>query len=89
MTAALGLGLLASGIKGLKGNTRELIIGSVSIPTGKLILQIIEEIFKITTLTANFAVLLLQYLGFRISPGVPIYFSPNGSVSVAAFLHWH
>ena len=85
MTAALGLGLLASGIKGLKQYWRELIIVLLlSLPESSF-LQIIEEVFKITTLTANFAVLLLWYLGFSVSRQGANIFLPNGSVSVAVF----
>ena len=85
MMAVLGLGLLASGIKGLKQYWRELIIVLLlSLPESSF-LQIIEELFNITTLTANFAVLLLWYLGFSVSRQGANIFLPNGAVSVAVF----
>lgn len=85
MMAALGLGLLASGVKGLKQYWRELIIVLLlSLPESSF-LQIIEELFNITTLTANFAVLLLWYLGFSVSRQGANIILPNGSVSVAVF----
>jgi cyanoexosortase A len=85
MIAALGLGLLASGVKGLKQYWRELIIVLLlSLPESSF-LQIIEELFKVTTLTANFAVLLLWYLGFSVSRQGTNIILPNGSVSVAVF----
>ena len=85
MMAALGIGLLASGIKGLKQYWRELIIVLLlSLPESSF-QQIIEEIFKVTTLTANFAVILLWYLGFSVSHQGANIFLPNGSVSVAPF----
>jgi cyanoexosortase A len=83
--ATLGIGLLASGIKGLKQYWRELIIVLLlSLPESSF-LQVIEDIFNATTLTANFAVLLLWYLGFEVSRQGADIILPNGSVSVAPF----
>lgn len=82
MIAALGLGLLASGIKGLKQYWRELIIALLLCLPESLFLQIIEELFKITTLTAKFAAFVLWYIGFQVSrQGANIILS-NGSVLV-------
>lgn len=85
MMAALGLSLLASGIKGFKQYWRELIIVLLLCLPESSFFQIIEDIFNITTLTANFAVLLLWYLGFEVSRQGANIILPNGSVSVAAF----
>lgn len=83
--ATLGLGLLASGLKGIKQYWRELIIVLLlSLPESSF-LQLIEDIFNVTTLTAKLAVLMLWYLGFEVSrQGADIILSA-GSVSVAPF----
>ncbi len=81
---ASGLGLLASGFKGLKQYWRELTFVLLLCLPENLLSQIIEEIFKVTTLTATFATFVLWYLGFEVSrQGVNIIF-PHDTVLVAA-----
>lgn len=79
---ALGLSLLASGIKGLKQYWRELLfVLLLCIPEG-LFLQIFDKLFHVSVLTAKFAVFILWYLGFKVSgQGINI-FLPNGRVFV-------
>lgn len=80
---APGLGLLASGFKGLKQYWRELtLVLLLCLPESSLP-QIIEEIFKVTTLTAKFATFVLWYLGFEASRQGSNIVLPNGSVLVA------
>ena len=88
---ALGLGLLASGFKGLKQYWRELIIvlllslpQSSHLPESSLF-QIIEDFFKVTTLTAQVAVFFLWYLGFEVTRQGANVFLPSGSVLVAPY----
>ena len=79
---ALGLSLLASGIKGLKQYWRELLfVLLLCIPEG-LFLQIFDKLFHVSVLTAKFAVFVLWYLGFKVAgQGINI-FLPNGRVFV-------
>ena len=78
----LGLGLLASGIKGLKQYWRELIIVVVLCLPEQALPQIIEEVFKVTTLTAKFAGFVLWYLGFEVSRQGANVILPKGAVLV-------
>lgn len=82
MIAALGLGLLASGVKGLKQYWRELIILMLLCLPENSLPQIIQNTFNITTLTAKFAILILWYLGFEVSGSGANINLPNGSVWV-------
>lgn len=67
LLVALGVCLLASGFKGLKQYWQELLfVLLVCLPEG-LLAQTIEEFFKISKLTAQFAAFLLWYLGFEVS----------------------
>ncbi len=79
---ALGLALLASGIKGLKQYWRELIIALLLCLPESLLLKIIEEVFHVTTLTAKLSVFILWYLGFQVSRQGAIITLSNGSVLV-------
>lgn len=75
-----GLGLLASGLKGLKQYWRELtILLLLCLPD---ISQLIQELFKVTILTAKFAIFFLWYLGFEASGVGANVILPNGSVWV-------
>ena len=78
----LGLGLLASGIKGLKQYWRELIIVGILCLPEQALPEIIEEIFKVTTLTAKFAGFVLWYLGFEVSRQGANVILPKGAVLV-------
>jgi cyanoexosortase A len=83
LMAAIGLGLMASGIKGLKQYWRELIIALLLCIPDSLLVQIIEELCKVTTSTAKFAAFVLWYTGFQVSrQGANITLS-SGSVVVS------
>ena len=60
--SALGLGLLASGIKGLKQYWQEIVLLGFLVIPPSLILALID----FTSLTAKFSVFLLWYLGFNV-----------------------
>lgn len=78
----VGLGLLASGVKGLKQYSQELmLVLLVCLPEG-LLSQVIEDTFKISELTAKFAVFLLWYLGFAVSRQGANIILPNDYVFV-------
>ncbi len=78
LLSALGVALLASGFKGLKQYWRELLILCFLIPSPGAIALIID----ISTLTAQFATVILWYLGFDVvRQGVFIHLA-NGSVEV-------
>ena len=82
LLVALGLGLLASGVKGLKQYWRELLfVLLLCIPEG-LFLQIVDKLFNVSVLTAKFAVFILWYLGFEASgQGINVVL-PKGYVYV-------
>lgn len=80
---ALGLGLLASGIKGLKQYWRELLIVLLLCLPDTSLPQIIDDLFKVSTLTAKFATFVLWYLGFEVSGQGANVILRNGSVFVA------
>lgn len=78
LVSALGVGLIASDIKGLKQYWRELFILCFLIPHSGLV----SHLFDISKITAHFAGFLLWYLGFQIScQGVNLIL-PTGSVEV-------
>lgn len=80
---ALGLGLLASGLRGLKQYWREFIIVLIlCLPDGDFLSHHVQELFRVTTLTARFAVFLLWYIGFEASGSGANVFLPKGSVWV-------
>lgn len=81
--AALGLGLLASGFKGLKQYWRELIIVLLLCLPESLLTQIIDQLFKVSTLTTKFAVFILWYLGFSVSRQGVYVILPSGSALVS------
>lgn len=84
LVGSLGLGMLASGIKGLKQYWRELMLMLLLCLPESSLPQIIEELFKVTILTAKFAVFVLWYLGFEVSGQGANVILRNGSVFVAA-----
>lgn len=78
LMSAVGLGLLASGFRGLKQYWRELLLFSVLEVSRQPFAQFIE----ISELTAKFAAYILWYFGFQVSSqGVNITL-PSGSVEV-------
>ncbi len=82
LIAIFGLGLLASGVKGLKQYWRELIIVLLLCLPESSLTQIIDELFKVTTLTTKFAVFILWYLGFEVSRQGANVILPNGSALI-------
>lgn len=80
----LGLGMLASGIKGLKQYWRELIIVLLLCLPESLLTQIIDELFQVTTLTTKLAVFILWYLGFEVSRQGASVILPTGSPLVGS-----
>lgn len=83
LLSVLGLGLVASGCKGLKQYWREMIIVLLlCLPTG-LFTQIVDRLFHISTITTQFAVFLLWYVGFEVSRQATIIVLPNDYAQVA------
>jgi cyanoexosortase A len=83
---ALGLGLLASGWRGLGQYWREgLLVLTLAIPA-ELLLTPIDRLFQIRQITAQIAAFLLYYLGFDavVRNGITIDL-PSGSVTVALY----
>ncbi|PZV08198.1 MAG: cyanoexosortase A [Leptolyngbya sp.] len=77
--SGLGLGLLASGFKGLKQYWRELtILFFLGVP------KVICEPLDISYLTAKFAAVVLWYTGFDVSLQGANLVMPNGAVNVTA-----
>jgi cyanoexosortase A len=75
---ALGLGLLASGVKGLKHYRKELLLLSfLAVPPG-----LFSRIIDLPTLTAKFVTSILWYLGFQVSRSGVHVILPRGSVEV-------
>lgn len=78
LLSGLGVGLLASGIKGLKQYWRELfILGFITISTGLLL-----RLYNISPLTAKFAAALLWYVGFPVTREGIYVNLPTGSIEV-------
>lgn len=78
----LGLGLLASGIKGLKQYWHELIIVAVlAVPQTHLLIWI-DKLVDVSTLVAKFSAFLLWYLGFEVyRQGVNVVL-PTGAIEI-------
>lgn len=78
LLSALGLGLIASDVKGIKQYWQELLILCFLIPHSGFVSHFIDT----SKLTAQFAASLLWYLGFQVSrQGVNVVL-PTGSVEV-------
>ena len=84
LISGLGLGLLASGFKGLKQYWRSLLVLLIiSIPTTSLP-DAVDKILGISLLTAKMATFVLWYCGFEpVRHGTDIIF-PTGAVEVAS-----
>jgi cyanoexosortase A len=82
-TFALGLGLLASGVKGLKQYWRELIIAVLLCLPVSLFTPIIDRLFQISQLTTAFAVFILWYTGFDVTRLDTAIVLPQGSAIVS------
>jgi len=80
--SALGLGLVASGFKGLKQYRRSLaIIFLISLPIATLS-ELIDKLIGSTILVAKFSTFVLWYLGFQVQrQGVQVIL-PTGTVEV-------
>ena len=79
---AIGFGLLASGIKGLKQYWRELIIVVALMLPEDILPAILEQVLKVSELTAQFAVFVLWYTGFpAYRQGVNVILT-HGAVAV-------
>lgn len=86
--SAVGLCLLASGVRGLKQYGRELTIVFVSIVPAEFILGLLDKILGVdftallSTVTAKFAAFVLWYLGFEVHlQGIHLTL-PGGSVAI-------
>lgn len=84
LISSLGLGLLASGTKGLKQYRRELIIVLVLCLPESLLIEVINEAFNVTTLTTKAAVFVLWYIGTTVSRQGDYIILPYGSAFVGA-----
>jgi len=79
LLSALGLGLLASGIKELKQYWREfLLLLVLALPIEELLAKLVD----LATLTAQFASFLLSQLGFEVERHNTIIALPTGAVDV-------
>jgi cyanoexosortase A len=77
-TSAVGVGLLASGFKGLKQYWEELVIlFFLGVPS-----VIAERLFDLSPLTAKFSGLLLWYAGFDVAVKETSVYLPTGSIKV-------
>lgn len=82
LISALGLGLLASGFKGLKQYWQELIILFVlAVPTSVLS-DLINQLFDVSTLTAKVSTFMLWHSGFEASRRGVYIILPKGAIEV-------
>jgi cyanoexosortase A len=78
LISALGLGLIASGIKGLKQYWQSLVVLCLMIPHS----GVLSQVFNISKLTAEFATMLLWCAGFDVSRQGVYVMLPTGGVEV-------
>ena len=78
LMSAVGLGLMASGVIGLKQYWQEFLILCFMIPHS----GVLSQVFNISALTAEFSVMLLWCLGFDASRQGVYVILPTGSVEV-------
>jgi cyanoexosortase A len=82
LLTAIGLGLMASGVSGLKQYWRELLIIGVSVVPRVIVETALNQVVSINLIAAKFANFLLWYMGFEVSrQGVNILL-PTGVVEV-------
>lgn len=82
LITAVGLGLIASGLQGLKQYWRELLIVGVSVVPRVVVETALNQVVSINLIAAKFANFLLWYMGFDVSrEGVNILL-PTGVVEV-------
>lgn len=82
IASALGLGLLASGFRGLKQFWREFVIVSLLVIPQGLLSFAVEELVQLSLLTAKFVAFLLWYFGLEVSRQGNNIVLPTGSVDV-------
>ncbi|MFE1746742.1 cyanoexosortase A [Coleofasciculus sp. H7-2] len=78
LISMLGLGLIASGVKGLKQYWRELLLLAFFVLNQQLILKFLN----VSLLTAKFTSVLLWFLGFPVVQQGEILSLPTGSVQI-------
>ncbi|MBD1902220.1 MULTISPECIES: cyanoexosortase A [Cyanophyceae] len=78
LISMLGLGLIASGVKGLKQYWRELLLLAFFVLNQELILKF----FNVSLLTAKFTFIFLWFLGFPVVQRGEILSLPTGSVQI-------
>lgn len=83
LISALGLGVLASGIKGLKQYWQELILLLVLAIPPELIAKPINQLIGVTTLTAQFSTFVLWHIGYEVSSQGEFMIQPTGSIWIS------
>lgn len=82
LVSFIGLGLVASGVKGLKQYWQELLIVILLLLPVEIILQQTEKIINVSVLAAKFSTFVLWYLGFEVSrQGVSVIL-PTGAIEI-------
>jgi cyanoexosortase A len=83
LISALGIGLLASGIKGLKQYWQELILLCVLAIPPELIAKPINQLIGVSALTGKFSSFVLLQLGYEVSSQGEFIIQPEGSIWVS------
>lgn len=81
--ATLSLGLLASGIRGLKQYWQELAIVLLLCLPASLLTPTVDRLFHVSQLTTAFAVFILWYVGFDVTRLDTTIILPNGAATVS------
>ncbi len=82
LVSFIGLGLVASGVKGIKQYWQELLILIVLLLPLELLAQQIDKIINVSLLAAKFSTFVLWYLGFEVSrQGVSVIL-PTGAIEI-------
>ena len=82
IASTLGLGLLASGSRGLKQYWREFILVSLLVIPDGMLTAFAEKVVNISLLTAQWAAFILWCTGFEVSRQGVTIFLPTGGVTV-------
>lgn len=82
LASALGVGLLATGLRGLKQFWREFLIVCLLVIPGGLVSGAVESLVQLNLLTAKVVSFLLYYCGFEVSRQGVNLLLPGGSVEV-------
>jgi cyanoexosortase A len=83
LISALGIGLLASGIKGLKQYCQELILLIVLAIPPELITKPINQLIGVSALTGKFSSFVLWHLGYEVSSQGEFMIQPTGSIWIS------